>query len=59
MKDYIINPKANGYQSLHTSVRDSDGFVFELQIRTVDMHRAAEESVAAHWRYRARKSLLA
>jgi len=58
-KDYIINPKAYGYQSLHTSVRDRDGFVFELQIRTVDMHRAAEEGITVHRRYRARKSLLA
>jgi ppGpp synthetase/RelA/SpoT-type nucleotidyltranferase len=56
-KDYIAEPKANGYQSLHTSVRDRDGFVFEVQIRTVDMHHAAEEGIAAHWRYRASKSL--
>jgi (p)ppGpp synthase/HD superfamily hydrolase len=55
-KDYIASPKANGYRSLHTSVRDRDGFVFEVQIRTVDMHRAAEEGNAAHWRYRASKS---
>jgi len=58
-KDYVAEPKANGYQSLHTSVRDRDGFVFEVQIRTVDMHRAAEEGIAAHWRYRARKSIRA
>lgn len=56
-KDYVAEPKANGYQSLHTSVCDRDGFVFEIQIRTVDMHRAAEEGGAAHWRYRARKSI--
>ena len=56
-KDYVAEPKANGYQSLHTSVCDRDGFVFEIQIRTVDMHRAAEEGNAAHWRYRARKSI--
>ena len=58
-KDYIADPKANGYQSLHTSVRDRDGFVFEVQIRSVDMHHAAEEGTAAHWRYRARKSIRA
>jgi GTP pyrophosphokinase len=54
-KDYIVDPKANGYQSLHTSVRDQDGFSFEVQIRTVEMHRAAEEGLAAHWRYRVSK----
>jgi (p)ppGpp synthase/HD superfamily hydrolase len=56
-KDYIAKPKANGYQSLHTSVRDQRGFVFEVQIRTVDMHHVAEEGLAAHWRYRANKSI--
>lgn len=56
-KDYIADPKTNGYQSLHTSVRDREGFVFEVQIRSVDMHRAAEEGTAAHWRYRARRSV--
>lgn len=56
-KDYISDPKANGYQSLHTSVRNGEGFVFEVQIRTLDMHRAAEEGPAAHWRYRSRKSI--
>jgi len=58
-KDYIAEPKANGYQSLHTSIRDGDGFVFEVQIRTVEMHRAAEEGMAAHWRYRASKKIRA
>ena len=52
-KDYIASPKANGNQSIHTRVRDRDEFVFELQIRSVEMHRAAEEGNAAHWRYRA------
>jgi len=52
-KDYIANPKANGYQSLHTSVRNRDELVFEIQIRSVEMHRAAELGKAAHWRYRA------
>jgi GTP pyrophosphokinase len=56
-KDYIAHPKANGYQSLHTSVRNCEGFVFEVQIRTVNMHHAAEEGSASHWRYRSRKSL--
>ena len=58
-KDYIADPKANGYQSLHTSVRDRAGFVFEVQIRSVDMHYAAEEGTAAHWRYRANKPIRA
>ena len=57
-KDYIANPKSGGYQSLHTSVRDSDEFTFELQIRSIDMHRAAEGGEAAHWRYHADKSRL-
>ncbi len=56
-KDYIAEPKANGYQSLHTSVRSRDGIVFEVQIRTVAMHRAAENGSAAHWRYHSRKSI--
>ncbi len=56
-KDYIADPKANGYQSLHTSVRTSEGLVFEVQIRTIHMHRAAEEGASAHWRYRSRKPI--
>jgi GTP pyrophosphokinase len=56
-KDYIEHPKANGYQSLHTSVRNGEGFVFEVQIRTVDMHLAAEDGSASHWRYRSHKSM--
>jgi len=54
-KDYIAQPKPNGYRSLHTSVRDTDGRLFEVQIRTPEMHHAAEEGAAAHWRYRARR----
>jgi ppGpp synthetase/RelA/SpoT-type nucleotidyltranferase len=54
-KDYIAKPKANGYQSLHTSVRHRDELVFEIQIRSVEMHRFAELGRASHWRYRAGK----
>jgi GTP pyrophosphokinase len=52
-KDYIAEPKTNGYRSLHTSISDRDGLVFEVQIRTAEMHRAAENGDSAHWRYHA------
>ncbi len=52
IKDFIATPRTNGYRSIHTSVIGDDGYHFEVQIRTDEMHGIAEEGIAAHWKYK-------